>query len=200
MPASLACPCSLLLAVELVMSQTHVLNGNEIAIDRATPKEKTTLLPGRLRCGSCRLAAGMRGPWPSPPLQAPVSAAGRRAPTSSTQCMHPTWPALPWPSCHRSLLCRPLICAALACLPPWPASPTLQHEPAQPANGRRQQPRRLAVWVDARHELPCLAAQVSIIPSRAGRRLVTRRPRSSLLGGCVVQKGKRGRLHVLLAP
>ena len=53
---------------------------------------------------------------------------------------------------------------------------------------------------DARHELPCLAAQVSIIPSRAGRRLVTRRPRSSLLGGCVVQKGKRGRLHVLLAP
>lgn len=35
-------------SVELVMSQTHVLNGNEIAIDRATPKEKTTLLPGRL--------------------------------------------------------------------------------------------------------------------------------------------------------
>ena len=33
------------------MSQTHVLNGNEIAIDRATPKEKTALLPGRLRCG-----------------------------------------------------------------------------------------------------------------------------------------------------
>lgn len=33
------------------MSQTHVLNGNEIAIDRATPKEKVALLPGRLRCG-----------------------------------------------------------------------------------------------------------------------------------------------------
>lgn len=32
------------------MGQTHVLNGNEIAIDRATPKEKTALLPGRLRC------------------------------------------------------------------------------------------------------------------------------------------------------
>lgn len=30
------------------MSQTHVLNGNEIAIDRATPKEKGVLLPGRL--------------------------------------------------------------------------------------------------------------------------------------------------------
>lgn len=35
-------------SVELVMSQTHVLNGNEIAIDRATPKEKVALLPGRL--------------------------------------------------------------------------------------------------------------------------------------------------------
>ncbi|PRW55937.1 DAZ-associated 1 [Chlorella sorokiniana] len=35
-------------SVELVMGQTHVLNGNEIAIDRATPKEKTALLPGRL--------------------------------------------------------------------------------------------------------------------------------------------------------
>lgn len=44
-PATLSCP-----AVELVMGQTHVLNGNEIAIDRATPKEKTALLPGRLRC------------------------------------------------------------------------------------------------------------------------------------------------------
>lgn len=29
------------------MSQTHVLNGNEIAIDRATPKERSVLLPGR---------------------------------------------------------------------------------------------------------------------------------------------------------
>lgn len=38
-------------AVELVMGQSHVLNGNEIAIDRATPKEKAALLPGRLRCG-----------------------------------------------------------------------------------------------------------------------------------------------------
>lgn len=39
-------------AVELVMSQTHVLNGNEIAIDRATPKEKGVLLPGRLSMSS----------------------------------------------------------------------------------------------------------------------------------------------------
>ena len=31
-------------AVERVMSQTHTLNGNEIAIDRATPKEKSSLL------------------------------------------------------------------------------------------------------------------------------------------------------------
>lgn len=33
------------------MSQAHVLNGNEVAIDRATPKERTSLLPGRLRWG-----------------------------------------------------------------------------------------------------------------------------------------------------
>lgn len=31
-------------SVEVVMSQTHTLNGNEIAIDRATPKEKSSLL------------------------------------------------------------------------------------------------------------------------------------------------------------
>lgn len=42
--------CACLPAVELVMGQPHVLNGNEVAIDRATPKEKAALLPGRLRC------------------------------------------------------------------------------------------------------------------------------------------------------
>lgn len=37
-------------SVEHVMTGTHVLNGNEVAIDRATPKERTqgAMLPGRL--------------------------------------------------------------------------------------------------------------------------------------------------------
>ncbi|PSC71652.1 Dual specificity kinase shkE isoform B [Micractinium conductrix] len=43
-------------SVELVMSQTHILNGNEIAIDRATPKEKGVLLPGRLSMSQPNLA------------------------------------------------------------------------------------------------------------------------------------------------
>lgn len=34
-------------SVEAVISQTHVLNGNEIAIDRATPKDRNMPLPGR---------------------------------------------------------------------------------------------------------------------------------------------------------
>lgn len=35
-------------AVERVMASSHILNGNEVAIDRATPKERGALLPGRL--------------------------------------------------------------------------------------------------------------------------------------------------------
>lgn len=37
-------------SVERVMAGTHVLNGNEVALDRATPKERAqgTMLPGRL--------------------------------------------------------------------------------------------------------------------------------------------------------
>lgn len=43
-------------SVERVMANTHVLNGNEIAIDRATPKDKAALLPGRLSSSQPNLA------------------------------------------------------------------------------------------------------------------------------------------------
>lgn len=64
------------------MSQTHVLNGNEIAIDRATPKERSALLPGRSSgMGGANLAlSGSGGSHGSAHLAALMRSMGHAAP------------------------------------------------------------------------------------------------------------------------
>jgi hypothetical protein len=64
-----------------------VLNGNEIAIDRATPKERTSLLPGRLSMSQPNLQlAGGSGSGEDVPT---IVAQARQAAASAA--MHP-WP------------------------------------------------------------------------------------------------------------
>lgn len=76
------------------MGQTHVLNGNEIAIDRATPKEKTALLPGRLRCACPAAWLRRRREWAA-------SMQGTRDGLGCMRCMHHTEGLAPHTS-HRA--------------------------------------------------------------------------------------------------
>ncbi|KAL4442951.1 hypothetical protein ABPG77_008442 [Micractinium sp. CCAP 211/92] len=71
-------------SVELVMSQTHILNGNEIAIDRATPKERSVLLPGRTSMGQTNLAlSGSGGSHGGAHLASLMRSMGHAAPTQT---------------------------------------------------------------------------------------------------------------------
>lgn len=66
------------------MSQTHILNGNEIAIDRATPKERSVLLPGRTSMGQTNLAlSGSGGSHGGAHLASLMRSMGHAAPTQT---------------------------------------------------------------------------------------------------------------------